>query len=162
MHTKKIALRIGLGAMIILIFLGVGEAKLGLSCSFRINERMEPYAGGFGSNGEYQSGLVWDKVEWCEPLAFSLMPFIVIFLLSLITYKMRDEVFRAWWRFARWWAPVIIIATLLLENAGGGGGIGISGAVSTAFDILILGVLYAVLVIVSLFQIARAYFGKRW
>lgn len=81
----------------------------------------------------------------------------LFFLFSLITYKMRDEVFRAWWGFARWWAPVIIVVTLLLENAGGGGGIGISGAVSSAFDILILGVLYAVLVIVSLVQIIRAY-----
>lgn len=78
-------------------------------------------------------------------------------LLSLITYRMKDEVFRAWWRFARWFAPIIIIVTLLLENAGGGGGIGIGGAVSRAFDILILGVLYAVLVIVSLVQIIRAY-----
>lgn len=157
MNTKKIVLGIGLGAMIILILLGVGESKLGLSCSFRTNERISPSAGGFGSNGEYQPGLVWDKVEWCEPFAFALMPFILILLLSLITYKMHDDVFRAWWRFARWFAPVIIVVTILLENAGGGGGIGIGGAVSTAFDILILGILYAILGIVSIIQIARAY-----
>lgn len=161
MNTKKIVLWIGLGAMIILILLGVGESKLGLSCSFRTNERISSYAGGFGSNGEYQPGLVWDKVEWCEPFAFALMPFILILLLSLITYKMRDEVFRAWWRFACWWALVIIAVTLLLERAGSGGGIGIGGAVSSAFDILILGVLYSVLVIVSLIQIARAYFKSK-
>lgn len=74
---------------------------------------------------------------------------------------MRDEVFRAWWRFARWWAPVIIAVTLLLENAGGGGGLGISGAVSSAFDILVLGVLYAVLVVISLVLIAYKYLSMR-
>ncbi len=80
-----------------------------------------------------------------------------LFLLSLITYKMKDEVFQAWWRFARWWVLVIIAVTLFLQNVGGGGGIGISSAVSGAFDILVLGILYTILVVVSLFKIIRAY-----
>lgn len=80
-----------------------------------------------------------------------------LLLLSLITYKMREEVFRAWWGFARWWVPVIIVVTLLLQNAGGGGGIGIGGAVSGAFDVLFLGIFYAILVITSLVKIVRAY-----
>ena len=81
----------------------------------------------------------------------------ILLLLSLITYKMKEEVFQAWWRFARWWVLVIIAVTLLLQNAGGGGGIGISGAVGGAFDALILGILYAILVITSLVKIVRAY-----
>ena len=52
---------------------------------------------------------------------------------------------------------VIIAATLFLQNAGGGGGLGISGAVGGAFDALILGILYAILVITSLVKILRAY-----
>lgn len=107
--------------------------------------------------------------DWCDIredsifglVLFSFAPLAFLFLLSLITYKMRDDVFRAWWRFARWWVPVIVAVTLLLERAGSGGGIGIGGAVSTAFDILVLGVLYAVLVIVSLVQIVRAYFKAK-
>ena len=78
-------------------------------------------------------------------------------ILSLITYKMKEEVFQAWWRFARWWVLVIIAVTLFLQNAGGGGGIGISGAVGGAFDALILGIFYAILVITSLVKIVRAY-----
>lgn len=106
----------------------------------------------------------WCRVHDDDPLGlffFFFLPLLPIFLLSLITYKMRDEVFRAWWRFARWWASVIVAVTLLLERAGGGGGIGIGGAVSTAFDILVLGVLYTVLVVVSLIQIAQAYFRAK-
>jgi len=92
-----------------------------------------------------------------EIIAVSLLPLLPLFLLSLITYRMRDDVFRAWWGFARWWVLVIVAATFFLENAGGGGGIGISGAVSSGFSILILGILYAIFIIVSLIQITRAY-----
>ncbi len=80
-----------------------------------------------------------------------------LFLLSLITYKMRDEVFRAWWNFARWWVPVIILVTYLQSTQAGGGGLGIGGAISSGFDILILGFFYAILVIVSLWRIVRKY-----
>lgn len=80
-----------------------------------------------------------------------------LIFLSLITYKMKDEVFQAWWRFARWWVPVIIAVTLFLQNAGGGGGLGIGGAVSGAFDALVLGILYAIFIITSLVKIMNAY-----
>jgi hypothetical protein len=85
----------------------------------------------------------------------------VLFLLSLITYKMRDEVFHAWWNFARWWVPVIIVATLLLNSASdGGGGMGGGGLASGMLDFAVLWILYIILVIVSLAKIVRAYSKK--
>lgn len=92
-----------------------------------------------------------------EIVAVSVFPLVPILIFSLITYRLKDEVFQAWWRFARWWVPVIIAVTLFLQNAGGGGGIGISGAVSGAFDALVIGILYIILVIVSLVKIVRTY-----
>ena len=77
-----------------------------------------------------------------------------LFLLSLITYKMRDEVFRAWWGFARWWVPVIIAVTLFVQNAGGGGGWGMNGG---AFDAFFIGIFYFIFILVSLIKIVRAY-----
>lgn len=50
--------------------------------------------------------LVYDTVV-------NFLIFIPFFLLSLITYKMRDEVFRAWWGFARWWIPLSMLAIFL-------------------------------------------------
>lgn len=76
-----------------------------------------------------------------------------LFALSLITYKMRDEVFRAWWNFAWWWALVIIAITLLLTNASGGGTLGMN----QDFTVFILGILYAILIVTSLIKIARMY-----
>jgi hypothetical protein len=93
-----------------------------------------------------------------EPLSFSLFLAPLFFLISLITYRMKDEVFLAWWRFARWWVPVIMIVTFLLENAGGGGTLGMN----KDFTALILIILYSILIVTSLVKIMRAYFGARW
>lgn len=87
-----------------------------------------------------------------------LVPFILIFLLSLLTYKMPDEIFRAWWNFARWWVPVIIVVTLLLNNMSGTGG-GYIG-MGQNFINFIIGSLYAILIIVPLVNIVRAYNKK--
>jgi hypothetical protein len=43
-----------------------------------------------------------------------------LFLLSLITYKMSDEVYRAWFRFVRWWVPATIVLVLLSPSYGHG------------------------------------------
>ncbi|NLC31443.1 MAG: hypothetical protein GX765_05340 [Candidatus Moranbacteria bacterium] len=42
-----------------------------------------------------------------------LFPIIPLFLFSLITYKMQDNVFQAWWRFARIWIPISMLAILV-------------------------------------------------
>ena len=39
--------------------------------------------------------------------------FPVMLFLSLITYKMRDEIFRSWIKFSYVWIPLTIILTLL-------------------------------------------------
>lgn len=77
-----------------------------------------------------------------------------LLLLSIITYRMKDEVFHAWWSFARWWVLLIIIVTLWIETAGGGGGWGMNGG---AFDAFFIGIFYFVFVVVSLFKIVRTY-----
>ena len=44
-------------------------------------------------------------------------PCVLIF--SLITYKMRDEMFRAWLRFSYWWIPLSFILILSANNETG-------------------------------------------
>lgn len=103
--------------------------------------------------------------DWCRindedflgQILFLFAPLLPIFLLSLVTYKMRDEVFHAWWGFARWWAPIIVVATILLNNLGGGGTLGMN----KDFTAFILIILYSILGIVSLVKIVRAYFAAR-
>lgn len=53
----------------------------------------------------------------CMDFAYSLIinffPFVPLFLFSLITYKMRDEVYRAWLRFAYVWVPLSMVLIFL-------------------------------------------------
>ncbi|OGG40588.1 hypothetical protein A2118_03155 [Candidatus Kaiserbacteria bacterium GWA2_50_9] len=43
----------------------------------------------------------------------NFFPVIPLFVLSLITYKMRDEVYRAWLRFAQVWVPLSMLFIFL-------------------------------------------------
>ena len=79
--------------------------------------------------------------------------FIPVFLLSLITYKMKEEVFRAWWNFARWFVPIIIVVTYLLNNAPTGGSLN----AGQDFIFLVLFILYSIFIITSLVKIIRMY-----
>lgn len=82
---------------------------------------------------------------------------VPLLLFSVITYRMKDEVFYAWWNSARWWVPIIIIVTLWLENAGGGGTLGMN----KDFTVFILGILYTVFIVTSSVKIVRAYIKTR-
>ncbi len=42
-----------------------------------------------------------------------LFPIIPLFLFSLITYKMSEEVFQDWWRFARIFVPLAMFLILI-------------------------------------------------
>ena len=106
---------------------------------------------------------LWCSSSWCRVhdddlmgrVLFVLMPLLPLFLFSLISYKMRDEVFQAWWNFARWWVPVIIVSTFLLDNASGTGG-GYLG-MGQDFIFLIQGILYTILILGSLWKITRTH-----
>ncbi len=93
--------------------------------------------------------------DWCRVreddligiLFFILLPLLPVFLFSLITYKMKDEVFASWISFAKWYVPMLVVMTFLLQD---GGGSGFAGAVSGWFNLMILGALYVAFIVVSL------------
>ncbi len=75
-----------------------------------------------------------------------------MFFLSLITYKMKDEVFQAWFRFALWFVPIIMFFQFVFMNSSGGGSIG-----NNDFAIFFTSLFYIAFVLVSLIKIVRAY-----
>jgi hypothetical protein len=103
--------------------------------------------------------------SWCRvhdddffgQIFFLFMPLLPAFLFSLITYKMREEVFQAWWSFARWFVPMIIVITFLLYRNGESGGAGMTGIGSGVGEAFILLVLYAIFIITSFVKIILAY-----
>lgn len=97
-------------------------------------------------------------------LGWMLLNFIFlipIFIFSLITYKMRQEVFQSWWRFVRWFAPVIILVTFLINSQRQSGGMGISGAIRSSFNLFIIGIFYAIFIITSTIKIILTYRDKK-
>lgn len=105
----------------------------------------------WGDGTEYCNHAIIEVPEGVSSTALFLSIFYLS--LSLITYKMREGVFYAWFSFACWWTFVIIcVAYFLSTNNGGGGYLGDLG-----FGIFISFIFYAVLVIVSFVKIVRTY-----
>ena len=53
-----------------------------------------------------------------DMFAENIFVFIPLFLLSLITYKMQDEIFHTWLKFTYVWVPLTIILTFLSPEYG--------------------------------------------
>ena len=85
----------------------------------------------------------------------SLFVFPVALLFSLITYKMRDEVSRAWIKFTTWWVPLQILLVALTPESSGGYFVVI---LDTQFAAIILSGLF---VIISLLLIVVKFFSLR-
>lgn len=101
--------------------------------------------------------------SWCnfredDPLGMGLfifMSLLPVFFLSLLTYKMKEEVFQAWWRFSRWFVPIIVMVTFFLSVAPGQSGF--AAVAAQSFNFLILAILYITFILISLIKIVRAY-----
>jgi len=101
----------------------------------------------------------WCKIHDDDLLGIVLLifsPLIPFFIFSLITYKMREEAFRAWWNFACWFVPIIIVVTLL-QNIGPFS----RGRDFIGFNMWLLGMLYIIFVIVSIIRILLVYKKKK-
>lgn len=48
-----------------------------------------------------------------QTIAILLLLLSPLLLLSLLTYRMRDKIFRAWTAFAVWWVPLSMFAILI-------------------------------------------------
>lgn len=87
--------------------------------------------------------------------------FIPVIFFSLLTYKMKDQIFQTWWGFAKWFVPLIAVSTLFLQTGAmgrSGGGWGIS---SPSLGTIILFFLYLIFVLVSLVRIIWAFIKTR-
>lgn len=59
---------------------------------------------------------MFECTELLSKSVLILFPIIPLFLFSLITYKMREEIFQSWWRFARIWIPISMVTILLAPS----------------------------------------------
>ncbi len=72
--------------------------------------------------GNYQlCGKVWgDCITTLANIEILFSPIIPIFFFSLLTYKLQEEVFRAWLIFVYWFTPPWVLLVALVPSSGGG------------------------------------------
>lgn len=56
---------------------------------------------------------LWNFFKFIEPLLFLFLP---ILLFSIITYFLKDQVFKVWLRFIYWYLPFYVLVILLLSD----------------------------------------------
>ena len=98
---------------------------------------------------------VWcadNLIDLRNSLLLILLISFPVFLFSLITYKMRNEVFEYWMKFAKWAIPTTMIIFFFIGTIPRGSGL-MSGMVEAFFYLLALGIFC----IVSLWRIAKKY-----
>jgi hypothetical protein len=81
-----------------------------------------------------------------------LVIFPIIFFFSAITYKMRDEVFKKWMKFAIFYVPAYVLLTICMVNNSEGGGwalptAGLFAAIILFFFLLIFFIISLILII---------------
>lgn len=63
---------------------------------------------------DYDShGFCWRYWTEIGNISVIFLIFFPLFLFSLITHKMRDEIFETWAKFALWWTGVTVLLVLL-------------------------------------------------
>ena len=84
-----------------------------ISSAFSVIVVIWDYIGNYQLCGGKEWGNCVDNLAGIELLFF---PFIGAFIFSLITYFMREEIYRAWFKFARWWIPLSIVLIFILPE----------------------------------------------
>jgi len=144
-YMKRIVLGVGVAGTSLIVFLtllaiGSDFCEKNIFCGNILN---------------FINDLVRDKLIYS--LIFLSLP---IFLFSLLTYRLHDSVFHAWFNFARWWVPVIIGVTLWVESLGSGSGM--EGAIAGGLMMLFIGSFYLILILGSLSKIIHTYLTLKW
>ena len=85
----------------------------------------------------------------------TFFPFAITFLFSIITYRLPDQVFQAWWRVAVWFVPLLIVITYFLNSSHQQSGFG--GVAQGSFYFAIQFFLYTAFIFTSLIKIFFAW-----
>ena len=97
---------------------------------------------------------LWDIAEVTNPFFFL---FLGLLIFSFLTYFLREEVFRAWLRFAYVWIPLSLVI-IYLSTGWTGGGFGIPNVLDQETVAIILSGLF---IVISLLLILWKYFATR-
>jgi len=101
--------------------------------------------------------------QWCHvnlndilnSTATLFLPFLPLFLFSLITYKMKEQVFNSWIKFTIWFVPLTIFLTFITPDSSGSFGLPTFGKGVVAFLLSALFTIISILIILVRFFTSR-------
>ena len=85
--------------------------------------------------------------SFVQPCFYISLP---LFILSLITYFLKEQVFRTWLHFAYWWIPLSLLFVYIASQSSGGG-FGIPNVFDTESVSIIFSVLFFIISILLIF-----------
>ena len=105
--------------------------------------------------------LITHSMRTCRYFFDSLARFLflvspLILLFSLITYRMKEEVFQSWFKFAVWYVPAMAIGYLLYPGRGPSHSFGVGGTYADTFNLMLYTFVISIFVIVSIVRILKA------
>ena len=98
----------------------------------------------------YQDGHCWQLWDFINSIGFLFFFFISIFILSLITYFLKEQVFRTWLHFAYGWIPLSLLFVYIASQSSGGG-FGIPNVFDTESVSMIFSVLFFIISLILIF-----------
>ncbi len=69
----------------------------------------------------YLDGNIYPCMDVLYLIELMFLSFLPITIFSLITYPLREETFRSWLRFAKWWVPMSMLLVLITPDGQSGG-----------------------------------------
>jgi hypothetical protein len=87
-------------------------------------------------------------------IAILLISSLPVLLFSLVTFWMKEAVFKAWYAVASWFVPVIVLTTIYLNATSSNGGF---FNMDKEINFLILLTLYSLFFIISIWKIVATY-----
>jgi len=107
--------------------------------------------------------------SWCEGnaetilrvIAVIFLPMVLVLLSTLITYRMHNDVFIAWRKFAIWAVPIMTFLNIVMALQPTSGGLGIESAYNGGLKLLAMAVLGLCFAVISLVIISWRFFASR-
>jgi len=102
----------------------------------------------------------YGTTHYCVNIFWIIAPIFFAFPFSLITYFLREEIFRSWIRFTYIWVPVSMFLVLIIPGGAG------NGAFPSLIDkesvsILMSGLYFIISLIMIIFGIVKYYWFKK-
>lgn len=121
--TKKNIFVASLLGLVSTIALGFLDARHASSCEYITKE----------------GPVIGHAIKYCEYIALSLLPLVAMLPISLLSFYLKEELFRVWIRFAKWWVPFFIFMILVAPvETGGWISLPIKGSIALVSSVLFI------------------------